>query len=115
VGFLNRAEPATLPETPLADHVPSPKEPDAVGRGLVHDAYGKAIMRRAAGDAFLDGGAVYGMRLGDDAASGRIDGVVGNRIAEGESRVPNQIRARFGPYLPSLSLQAPAHHCRSSK
>ena len=114
-GSRNSAELPTLPETPLADDAPLPKAPDAVSRGLVHDAYGKPIMRGAAGDAFLDGGAVCSVRFGDDAAGGRIDGVVGNRIAvEVESRTPKQIRGAvldllFHPYPCKLLLIIAGH------
>ena len=114
-GSRNSAELAILPETPLADDAPLPKAPDAVSRGLVHDAYGKAIMRGAAGDAFLDGGSVCIVRFGDDAAAGRIDGVVGDRIAvEVESRTPKQIRGAvldlmFHPYPCKLLLIIAGH------
>jgi hypothetical protein len=113
-GSRNKEELATLPERPLND-VKLPKEPDAVSRGLVHDAYGKAIMRDAAGDAFLDGVPVCSVHFGNDAAGGRIDGVVGNRIAvEVESRTPKQIRGAvldllFHPYPCKLLLIIAGH------
>jgi len=114
-GSGNRAELPILPENPLADDAPLPKAPDAVSRGLIHEAYGKAIMREAAGAAFLDGGAVCSVRFGDDAAGGRIDGVVGNGIAvEVESRTPKQIRGAvldllFHPYPCKLLLIIAGH------
>lgn len=58
-----------------------------------HDAYGKVVMRRAAGSAFRDSGAAVQVAYGTTRGGATIDGVVGNAIAiEIESRVPKQIR-----------------------
>jgi hypothetical protein len=58
-----------------------------------HDAYGKAVMRRAAGSAFSDHGSAVQVAYGTTRGGGTIDGVVGCSIAvEIESRVPKQIR-----------------------
>jgi len=100
-----------LAERPLADE---PQEGDERRRAN-HDAYGKLIMRNAAGNAFSDSGALCRIRFGDDAAGARIDGVVGNSIAvEIESRTPKQIRGAvldliFHPYPRKLLLIIAGH------
>ncbi len=102
-----------LAERPLADDE-VPQAPEEQKRAN-HDAYGKLIMRAAAGDAFSDSGASCTIRFGDDAAGARIDGVVGNRIAvEIESRTPKQIRGAvldliFHPYPSKLLLIIAGH------
>jgi hypothetical protein len=100
-GSGSRVELPTLPETPLADDAPLPKAPDTVSRGLVHDAYGKAIMRGAAGDAFLDGGAVCNVRFGDDAAGGRM---TVSLARESRSKWSRGLRSRFGVRCWTLSF-----------
>lgn len=58
-----------------------------------HDAYGKAVMRRAVGSAFRESGPAVRVSYGTSKGGGTIDGVVGDTIAvEIESRVPKQIR-----------------------
>ncbi len=109
------AEPPTLPDRPLANDAESLREPEAAGRGLVHDAYGRLIMRKAAGEAFADGGPACIVAFGDDAARARIDGVVGDTVAvEVESRTPKQIRGAvldliFHPYPRKLLLVIAGH------
>src|SRR5687767_13129935 len=57
-----------------------------------HDAYGKAVLRSAAGSAFRDWGAAVSVSYGPKGGA-TIDGVVGNSIAvEIESRVSKQVR-----------------------
>jgi hypothetical protein len=57
-----------------------------------HDAYGKAVMREAAGAAFCDWGAAVQVTYGGKGGA-TIDGVVGDAIAvEIESRVSKQVR-----------------------
>jgi hypothetical protein len=105
-------EPTILAERPLADY--EPREADERRRAN-HDAYGKLIMRNAAGNAFSDSGALCRIRFGEDAAEARIDGVVGNSIAvEIESRTPKQIRGAvldliFHPYPRKLLLIIAGH------
>lgn len=58
-----------------------------------HDAYGKAVMRTAAGSAFRESGPAVHVSYGTSKGGGTIDGVIGDTIAvEIESRVPKQIR-----------------------
>ena len=57
-----------------------------------HDTYGKAVLRQAAGAAFVDWGAAVEVRYGK-ARGASIDGVVSGSIAvEIESRVSKQVR-----------------------
>lgn len=57
-----------------------------------HDAYGKAVLRRAAGAAFVDWGMAVEVRYGKSRGAS-IDGVVAGSIAvEIESRVSKQVR-----------------------
>ena len=57
-----------------------------------HDDYGKLVMRRAAGAAFQDSGAVVSVPYGARGGA-TIDGVVGESVAvEIESRVLKQVR-----------------------
>jgi hypothetical protein len=105
-------EPEILPERPLVDD--EAQQVDELRRAN-HDAYGKLIMRNAAGDAFSDSGSLCMIRFGDDAARARIDGVVSNSIAvEIESRTPKQIRGAvldliFHPYPRKLLLIIAGH------
>lgn len=79
-----------------------------------HDAYGKLVMRQAAGEAFREyGDAVtvpYGARGG-----ATIDGVVGDSVAvEIESRVSKQVRGAVldlicHPYPKKLLVLLPVH------
>src|SRR5262245_14661462 len=58
-----------------------------------HDAYGKRILKAAAGEAFCGGGPMLLVNYGA-GPSGRIDCVIGGRIAvEIESREPKQVRS----------------------
>jgi hypothetical protein len=92
-------------------------EPQEGGQRLCanHDAYGKLVMRNAAGRGFFDSGPACTIRFGDDAAGAEIDGVVGNSIAvEIESRTPKQIRGAvldliFHPYPRKLLLIIAGH------
>ena len=105
-------EPEILVERPLADD--EPEQADERRRAN-HDAYGKLIMRNAAGNAFADSGSLCTIRFGEDAAGARIDGVVGNSIAvEIESRTPKQISGAvldliFHPYPRKLLLIIAGH------
>ncbi len=107
------AEPTILPERPLVDD--EPPRPAEKPRRASHGSYGKLIMRKAAGNAFLDSGASCTINFGAGAAGARIDGVVGNRIAvEIESRTPKQIRGAvldliFHPYPCKLLLIIAGH------
>lgn len=57
-----------------------------------HDAYGKAVLRSAAGSAFRDWGPDVRVSYGSKGGAS-IDGVVGDSIAvEIESRVSKQVR-----------------------
>jgi hypothetical protein len=57
-----------------------------------HDAYGKAVLGEAVGDAFVDWGSTVEVSYGKKGGA-RIDGVVGDAIAvEIESRVSKQVR-----------------------
>lgn len=107
-----------LPERPLGDdEAPQVDEQ----RRTNHDAYGKLIMRNAAGNAFSDSGSLCTIRFGDDAAGARIDGVVSNSIAvEIESRTPKEIRGAvldliFHPYPRKLLLIIAGHQNDASQ
>jgi hypothetical protein len=56
-----------------------------------HDAYGKAIVREAAGNGFRDYGLDVCVDYGSRAPA-RIDGTVGSIAVEIESRVSKQVR-----------------------
>jgi hypothetical protein len=56
-----------------------------------HDAYGKAVLREAAGDAYRDCGIDVCVDYGSRAPA-RIDGTIGPIAVEVESRVSKQVR-----------------------
>jgi hypothetical protein len=111
-GSNKAQEPTILAERPLAGDEPQGANEQ---RRASHDAYGKLVMKNAAGNAFSDGGSACTIRFGDDAAGARIDGVVGDSIAvEIESRTPKQIRGAvldliFHPYPRKLLLIIAGH------
>ena len=79
-----------------------------------HDAYGKLVMRQAAGSAFQDSGAVVSVSYGDKGGA-TIDGVVGESVAvEIGSRVSKQVRGAVldlicHPYHKKLLVLLPVH------
>src|SRR2546427_19411 len=79
-----------------------------------HDAYGKRILREAAGSAYQERGAPVEVDY-KAGRPGHIDGAVGDLIAvEVESRVAKQIRGAvldliFHPYPRKLLVLVPVH------
>ncbi len=79
-----------------------------------HDAYGKRILKAATGGAFCGTGPALLVNYGA-GPRGRIDGVIGGRIAvEVESREPKQVRSAvldlvWHPCRKKLLVVLPVH------
>ena len=83
-----------------------------------HDAYGKRVVRRAAGSAFCGQG--LPLRVDYDGSEAVIDGTVGGQIAlEIESRTPKQVRGAImdlisHQFSKKLLVSLPVHHSNES-
>jgi len=79
-----------------------------------HDAYGKEVLRAAAGQAFIDWGPTVEVDYGAGRPA-RVDGTVSGTIAvEVESRTSKQVRGAvldllFHPYPKKLLVLVPMH------
>ncbi len=79
-----------------------------------HDAYGKMVLRHAAGSAFQDASAAVFVAYGSRGGA-TVDGVVGDSVAvEIESRVSKQVRGAvldliYHPYPKKLLILLPVH------